>query len=216
VTMRSDPPRRSRKASLGILIGVPLIVVVIFTLSFVLPGPLQHSFCPGDTVISGHLEDYWQITIAATLFVSLLAILTSIPGVTGPNRRRNALKMLLTGVAILIFGLGGWYANLFNYYCATPTYLSVNRVFAKRLSYQWRDVQTVTASCHFNGRGGPSIDLEVELNDGTWIDLGGDSLPSLIRNYHQISRLVRNAPYDNSSTGECPAEWFHLFATRPS
>jgi hypothetical protein len=115
-----------------------------------------------------------------------------------------------------IAGLAFWLIDLQNYYCATVTHIVVHQSLSPPRIYEWNDVKTVRTGCFPGAKGGVSVDLDLKMSDGLWLGLGGDSLPSLMKHYHQVGELTRGAAYDNALTDKCPPRWRELFASRPS
>ena len=125
---------------------------------------------------------------------------------------------LLGFVAILtcVGGVIGWSTDLFNYYCARPSGLVAHHTFTDRPTrYAWTQVQKVRTACR-HGKGGLSVQFDVEMDDGATFGLGDDSWPTMERRYRQMGVLVSRATYyDNRRTNTCPDSLRQLFAVKP-
>ena len=206
------PPSVTLSRRTATIVFVPVLLVIpVMSLLLLVPNAVQKGFCPQDVLVAGHLVG-WGIAFGAlgaglTLIVSPILALKSLQ----EGKMGRAIATGVVGGAVFAGALTAWTGDLFNYYCAERDNIFVHRAFGPTTKYSWEGVSQTRAACLPGAKGGLSINLDVQLSDGSWIGLGGDSLPSLKKNFDAIRTRVRHAPYDNSLIDKCPADWKNAF-----
>jgi hypothetical protein len=206
------PPSVTLSRRTATIVFIPVLLVIpVMSLLLLLPNTVQKGFCPRDVLVAGHLVGggivFGALGAALALIIAPILALKSLQ----EGKKGRAIATGVAGGAVLVIALTAWSGDLFNYYCAGRDDIVVHHAFRPKTQYSWDDVLKTRAACLPGSKGGLSIDLDVQLSDGSWIGLGGDSLSSLNKNFDAIRTRVRHAPYDNSLIEKCPTDWKNAF-----
>lgn len=199
-----------------------MVVIISWPLLFTLllmPSRLQPSFCPSDTLVSGHL-----IGLEVVLGAMLAGVGPLMAGLGfaqhnikfTPTRQQRFRIVGRVGWVFTALVLPVWLDGLFTYYCASSDTIAVHPDPLKSpIIYTWKDVSGVQTRCAY-GRGGMSVVFDLRMSDGRTIGLGGDSWSSLLQNYDHISAALHSVPYhyDNEAS-RCPSYLRQVFAYKP-